>query len=438
MNYGQVCKYLDDCLIFGIKPGLERIRKLLELLGNPQKKVGFIHIVGTNGKTSTTRIAAAILKNHGIKTGYYISPHIKSYKERIWIDGEDVSEKKFSGAFNKIYIYIKKVNEMDIEGPLTQFEIITAMAFKLAESEGIRAMALEAGMGGRWDATNVARAEVVGLTGVSLEHTKILGNNIREISSEKVQVIKENTLVATTSTDREVLEIIEGKVRSTDSRLFLYGKDFYIQKKVNLGLYGWLLDIKGVKDTCRKLKLPIPGIYQPLNLSLAMVLAELYLETLNKKLDCKKVKGSIENLKIKGRFEIVRENPLVIADASHNPEGIEKLAESMAGYFPKRKKIIIFAVLKDKDYESMVEKIINVSDILILTSSLTGRSLDAGKLEEVVRRKAKESRNNTGYPVEIYRIKNIKNSIKFALKISDINDIICITGSITNLEDVVK
>jgi dihydrofolate synthase / folylpolyglutamate synthase len=438
VNYGQVCKYLDDCLVFGIKPGLERVHKLLELLDNPHKKVDFIHIVGTNGKTSTTKITASILKNHGIKTGCYISPHIKNYTERIWIEGGDVSRVKFSGAFNRIYPSIKEVNEMDMEGSLTQFEILTVMAFELAWNEGLKVMVLEAGMGGRWDATNVARADVVGLTGVSLEHTEILGNTIEEISAEKVQVIKKNALVAAGSGRDEVLNILRSKVRETNSQLFLYRKDFYIRKEINLGLGGWLIDIKSIRDTCREIRLPAPGVYQPFNLSLAMVLAELYLETINKELECKKVKDGIENLKIKGRFEVIREKPLLIADASHNPEGMEKLAENMANYFPERKKIIILAVFKDKDYETMVDKIIGVSDILILTSSQTGRSLDASRLEKVAGRKAGNAGNKGGCPTGIYRIDNIENSIKFALKISGINDIICITGSITNLEKVIK
>jgi len=438
VNYGQVCKYLDDCLVFGIKPGLERVHKLLELLGNPHKKVGFIHLVGTNGKTSTTKITAAILKNHGIKTGYYISPHINNYTERIWIEGEDVSRRKFSAAFNRIYPRIKEVNEMDMEGPLTQFEILTVMALELAWHEGLQVMVLEAGMGGRWDATNVARADVVGLTGVSLEHTEILGNTIEKISSEKVQVIKENALVASGSSKGRVLDILRRKVGETKSRLFLYGKDFYIKKEINRGLDGWLLDIKVIRNTCSEVKLPVPGVYQSLNLSLAMVLSELYLGTINKELECRKVKDIIRNLKIKGRFEVIRKRPLLIADASHNPEGMEKFAENMANYFPERKKIVILAVFKDKDYEKMVEKIVSVSDILILTSSLAGRSLDASRLEEVARRKAGGNGNEAGCPAEIYRVDNIENSIKFALKISGINDIICITGSITNLENIVK
>ncbi len=438
MEYGQVCKYLDDCLIFGIKPGLARIKKILELLDNPQKKVEFIHVVGTNGKTSTTSIAARILKYHGIKTAYHISPHINSYTERIWLNGKDVSRKKFSRNFDRIYPCIKDVNKMNLKGPLTQFEIITAMAFKLAEDEGIEAMVLEAGMGGRWDATNIADSKVAGLTGVSLEHTELLGGTIEKIASEKVEVIKKNALVATTCCDKEVLQILGQKVVDTDSVLFLSGKDFYIQKKVNLGLGGWLLDIKGVKNIYRDLKLPLPGDYQPLNLSLGLVLAELYMKTKNKELIEKKVRESLKYLKVRGRFEIIREKPLVIADASHNPEGIENFVKNINCYFGSRRKIIIFAVLKDKDYESMVKKIIGASDVLILTSSLTERSLDTGRLEEAVREKIKELANGSSREVELYKMDNIEDSIKFALKISGINDIICITGSITNLENIVK
>jgi len=438
VNYRQVCKYLDGCLIFGIKPSLVRIEKILQFLDNPQKKVDFIHIVGTNGKTSTAKMVAGILSYHGIHTGYHISPHINSYTERMWISGKEVSEKEFTEVFDQIYPYIQKVNKMDLGGPITHFEIISAMAFKLAENEGIEVMVLEAGMGGRWDATNIADSKVVGLTGVSLEHTDMLGSTIREITSEKVEVIKEKALAATTSCDREVLEILNRKVKDTDSRLFLFEKDFYIQRKVDLGLEGWLLDIKGIKNVYKNLPLKLVGQYQPLNLSLAIVLAELYLGTRKKEISEKKIKESMSGIRVRGRFEIIRKKPLVIADASHNPEGVENFARDVDRYFGNRKKIIIFAVLKDKDYESMVENIIGISDTLILTSSLSSRSLDTSELEKVVKRKIEWLKDAGRLSGKVHKIDTIENSIKFALKISGRNDIICITGSITNLENVVR
>ncbi len=438
MNYSQVSKYLDDCLIFGIKPGLERIEKILQLLGNPHRKIDFIHIVGTNGKTSTTKMVAGILNHQGIRVGYHISPHISSYTERIWICGKEVSEEKFAGVFGQINPYIDLVNKMDLNGPITQFEMISAMAFKLAENESIDVMVLEAGMGGRWDATNIACSKVVGLTGVSLEHTDILGNTIREITAEKVEVIKEGAMVATTSSDPDVLAIITKKVKDTGSSLFLSGKDFGIQKKMDLGLEGWILDIKGTNKVYRDLRLHLLGQYQPLNLSLAIILSELYLKNKKRKIIDEKLSEILPDIKVSGRFEIIRKRPVVVADAAHNPEGIENFVEDIVRYFGKRKKIIIFAVLKDKNYEEMVEKIICVSDVLILTSSLDRRSLNTNELEKVVGSKIKSFKSISKLAGEIYKVDNIENSLRFALKISGRNDIICITGSITNLGNIIK
>ena len=185
MDFKQVTKYLDDALIFGIKPSLIRIDKILELMGGPQKDCDHIHIVGTNGKTSTTIMLANILRKMGFKASYHISPHIDSYTERIWLDGSLISEDEFTMAFEKMYPYIEKVNGMDLGGPITQFEIISALAFMIARDKGMQVMVQEAGMGGRWDATNAADSCVAGLTGVSLEHTAILGDTMEEITTGK-------------------------------------------------------------------------------------------------------------------------------------------------------------------------------------------------------------------------------------------------------------
>ena len=428
-KYHQVTRFLDECLIFGIKPSLVRIRKILELLNSPQKKVNFIHIVGTNGKTSTTVIVSNILYGHGIKCGYHISPHINEYTERMWICGRQVSRERFAEVFNEIYPYVEEVNKLDMEGPMTQFEIIAAMAFKLAEDEKLQVMVLEAGMGGRWDATNAADSKVVGFTGVSLEHTSILGGTISEIAIEKAQVIKRNSSVATLSTDNKVLSILQDKTAETNSRLFLYGKDFSIIRKARMNLSGWEVDIKGLKSEYLNLKIPLNGNYQPLNLALSVAVSELYLEIAGRKIEKNLLKNVLKKVRVMGRFEIIRKNPLVVADTSHNPEGIKNFAQNLKDNFADLKKIIIFAVLKDKDYKKMISYIVPQSDILILTSSGTARSLDIDSLENEVYKLKK-------IPKEIYKVDNIKNSLNFALNISKSNGIICITGSITNLEHI--
>ena len=312
---------------------------MLELMEAPQKNTDFIQIVGTNGKTSTTFMLANILYHQGISTACHISPHIDSYAERFWINGEQISEERFIRIFEAVYPDIEKINKMGLGGPITQFEIITAMSFKLAEMENIRVMVSEAGMGGRWDATNAVDAAIVGFTGVSLEHTDILGSTIEEIASEKAEVIKDNSSVAVLTGDPQVLDIINEKVKQKNARLFLSGRDFKVARAQNLGLKGWDLDIKGISSDYNGLDLEVLGDYQPLNLSLAVTLAELYLELQGRKMDQEKLNGSLDDLHIKGRFQVLMEEPIVIADASHNPEGIKNFIKNVKGYF-KGKKVI--------------------------------------------------------------------------------------------------
>lgn len=434
MNFSQVSKYLDDALIFGIKPSLVRIKKILQLMGDPHKETDFIHIVGTNGKTSTTVILAEILKGQGFKSAYHISPHITSYCERIWIDGANIAENKFADTFSQIYPYIKEVNSLDLGGPITQFEIITAMAFVAAKNSGTEVMVLEAGMGGRWDATNAADAKVAGLTGISLEHTRILGNTISEIAAEKVEVIKKGAMVAAISTDPEVLDILRQKTSIMGAGLYLYGRDFKISSKESKGLLGWKIAVEGIYSKFSSIEVPLIGDYQTLNLSLAIVLAELYLDTGGRRLDAGPINKSLAGMHVKGRFEMIRKDPMVFSDVSHNPEGMDKFNQVMDKYFKSRKKTIIFAVLADKDYGIMIKKVLEAADRLILTSSHTERSLSVEKLQQKTVEIMGKDPDGTGRPDEVYAMDSVENSLNYALKISGTNDIICITGSPTNLE----
>jgi len=434
LDFKEVCNYIDKTLIFGIKPNLFRISEILNLLNNPEKKVNFIHIVGTNGKTSVTKITSAILKEHNLKVGYYISPHIYSYTERISINGNDISQIKFTKAFEEILPLINKVNKMNYGGEMTQFEILTAMMFYVAYNEKLDVMVMEAGMGGRWDATNVANAKVVGLTGVSLEHTQILGKTIKEIAKEKAEVIKTKSFVATSSNDLQVLRILKQKIKETNSSLYLINKNFFIKDIKKDDFEGFTVDIHGIYDDYNNIEFPILGDYQKNNLCLAVALSELFLE---KKLDNKKLNQSLKNTKIIGRFQIMKREPIFIADASHNPEGIKNLILNISKYFKNNKKIIIFSVLKDKNYKEMIKDILNIADLLILTSSQTNRSLSVDELEEEVKKEIKIKKNkNEKVPEIIYKINDIENSIKYSLNIALKNDIICLTGSITNLEFV--
>lgn len=437
-TYQQATRYLDDCLIFGIKPSLIRINRLLKLMGEPQNKVDSIHVVGTNGKTSTSIMIANILYSQGIRCGFHISPHVSEYTERMWFCGKEIQKKRFAKLLNDIFPYIEKVNSLDLGGKMTQFEIIAAMAFELAAQEKLKVMIHEAGMGGRWDATNAAYSRVAGLTDVSLEHTRILGKTIREIAMEKVQVIKNGALVATLSQNEIVLSVLKGHIRSKKVKIFLSGIDFSILRKQKKYLKGWNIDVSGIYDKYLDLDIPLLGDYQPNNFSLALVLSELYLSTLSKTIDKDRLRESISRIKIKGRFELIKRRPVVIADASHNPAGIKSFVKNVIENFRGKNIIVIFSVLKDKDYKKMLSMVLKVASKLILTSSKTPRSLGTGKLKKEAIGLINDLKDQgTDVVKEIFEIDTILNSLKYALKIAKSNDIICITGSITNLEHVV-
>ena len=434
MNYLEVCKYLDNALVFGIKPNLLRINRILEMLGSPHKKIEFIHIVGTNGKTSTTKITSAILNSHDCSAGYYISPHINSYTERISIRGRDISQDNFTEVFKEIFPFIEKVNEINLGGEMTQFEILTAMMFYAGCKEKLKVIVLEAGMGGRWDATNAANARTVGLTGVSLEHTAILGATIEAITKEKVEVIKNKSSVATASTDEDVLKILKEKIIKTGSDFYKIGSDFAVKSVKKNSISGFTADLKGIYGTYENIIFPLPGDYQKSNLILAIVLSELFL---GYELNTEKINHGLAQTNISGRFQLMKTNPVFIADASHNPEGIINLTENLDDYFKSSRKIIIFSVLKDKEYKKMIRAVLQVSDIVIVTSSYSERSLEINLLEEeVLRQSQKLKKECLKSPKLIYKIDNIENSIKYSLSIALKNDIICLTGSITNLEFV--
>ncbi len=436
-KFKEAADYLNKTLAFGIKPGLERINKFLELSGHPEKNTDFIHIVGTNGKTSVTKITASILKEHGFKTGYYVSPHINSYTERLAINGEELNKETFGSIFNEILPLVSKVNSLNINGSMTQFEILTSMMFFICQKMKLDVMVMEAGMGGRWDATNVVNASVVGLTGVSLEHTQILGKTIAQIAAEKAEVIKSKCLIASNSTNFAVNNILMKKAAQTGSKLFIFKKDFKIIKTLNESVEGTELDIKGIHKDYQNIFIPLAGDYQEKNLLLSVVLAELYMNSAMSGIEQKKINKALKKTNISGRFQLIKKEPVFIADASHNPEGIKNFVKNIDRYFPNKKKIIIFAVLKDKNYKKMLQEIIKTADILIISSSLSDRSLLLNEARQTLSDiMAMPKFENKKAAKEIVLIDNIKNSIKYALNLAKKGDIIALTGSITNLEFV--
>ncbi|MHB1390628.1 MAG: bifunctional folylpolyglutamate synthase/dihydrofolate synthase [Thermoleophilia bacterium] len=415
--------YLDDLDRFGMKLGLSRIQKLLKALGNPEKKLKVIHVVGSNGKSSTARMLAAILNGQGIKTGTYLSPHLVDFPERFLVNGREIGEK----PFEKLILHVKKAAE-DVNsrsrssGPLTQFEILTAAAFLYFHQQKVGAAVIEAGLGGRYDATNVTESRVQVLTNVVLEHTDVLGETIPEIVREKAAVIPEKGNVVLGALSDEALAETMKICKRNQAKVLTFDDDFSLLKG-----RGDAFDVWAARGQYSDLLLTLFGQYQRTNCAVAVQAAELFMR---KVLDEKKLKRSLLKISIPARMEVISEKPMIILDGAHNPAGIEVLIKSLATLVQTRRVLCVVSILKDKDAAAMLGRLLEFCDILFITENSNPRCSSAQELSnlDVV----KESH------VQTFVARESQSALESAFKLASIRDVILVTGSLYLLADIKK
>lgn len=324
-NYNDALKLLTSKGKFYINLGLDRIEAVLNLMDNPQEKLRCIHVAGTNGKGSTCAIIASILKESGRRVGLYTSPHIFKYTERIKINNTDISERDFTDLVFQITALADK-NKIH----LTEFEILTAVMFKYFADNKVDIAVVETGLGGRYDATNVMKSNLCAIiTHIDYDHTERLGNTLEKIASEKAGIIKKNCPVITS----EGYEVIKDEADKNNSLLIL---------------------TQPFSDTSH---LALKGLIQQENLSLALCTIKF----LFKDIDEKTILKGMENVQHPCRFQIIKEKNIVI-DASHNPNGINALRESLDFYFPDRQLRFVFGCLKNKAYTKMIKDLFRKGD----------------------------------------------------------------------------
>lgn len=325
MNYSDAVKLLTSQGKFHIELGLDRISKVLELLKNPQDELKCIHVAGTNGKGSVCAIVAAVLKEAGIKTGLYTSPHIFEYTERIQINGEQISKDDFAKYVN----YICQIaDENSIH--LTEFEILTAMMFKYFADNKVEVVVLETGLGGRFDATNVIKSNLCAIiTHIDFDHTERLGKTLSKIAFEKAGIIKENCPVITS----EGYEIFRDTADEKNS--------MYIM-------------VSPFEDTTN---LSLKGLHQQANLSLALAAVRYVFPKISEVI----IQSALKKVVHPCRFQFIEEKNMII-DAAHNPNGIAALKESLDFYYPDKSKHFIFGCLRNKDYKTMMEELFDKND----------------------------------------------------------------------------
>jgi dihydrofolate synthase/folylpolyglutamate synthase len=350
--------------LFGMRFGLDRMRRLMTALGHPERSFGSIHVVGTNGKSSTVRMVAAILARHGLPTGAYLSPHLVNFAERIRIDDADLEPSAFGNAVGRALHAAELVDRSaDPDDRVTQFEALTAAAYHELARRGVEVAVIEAGLGGRYDATNVIPSKVQVLTSVALEHTRWLGPTIEAIAREKLDVVRPGgTLVLGPNLHRDAVAVAEEVAAERGATIVRAGTD----PGTSVGAL---------------------GAFQRRNFAVARAAAEAYLG----ELDPEAVDAAAADVRVPGRLQIFGERPLTLLDGAHNPDGIAALAEALseiragvaAGVAAPGRLVAVVSILDDKDAPTMLATLLPACDALVLTTSQNPRALPPPTLQSL-------------------------------------------------------
>lgn len=373
-------------------PRLDAMRMAMDFLGDPAHSAPVIHITGTNGKTSTARLIERLLMAHDLRPGRYTSPHLERINERICVDGEPVDDRTFVRVWDEIRPYLDIVDQRltgQGEVPLTEFEAMTALAFAVFADAPVDIMVLEVGLGGAWDATNVADAQVSVVTPVDLDHTHMLGETVEEIATEKSGIIKDGGFLVSAVQAPGVAEILLNRARECGAEFRFEGVEFGVTDRTP-GVGGQVVSFQGLAGRYESLALPLFGEHQAENASLAVAAVEAMLGGGEKELSLDLVRTAFEEVVSPGRLEVVRTAPVVVLDAAHNPHGMIASAAAVKESFDVRQLNIVLGVLRDKDaagmLEIMREQYAESTDFetrLYLTASTSPRAIPAQELAEI-------------------------------------------------------
>jgi dihydrofolate synthase/folylpolyglutamate synthase len=370
----------------GLQPRLAPTRRVVELLGDPQRAYPIVHITGTNGKTSTSRMIESILRASGLRTGLLTSPHLVRLNERIMIDGEPISNEGLVTNWQDIQPYVAMVDaELDIAGEphLTFFEAFTALAFASFADAPVDVAVIEVGMGGEWDSTNVGDGQVAVFTPIALDHTKRLGSTIAEIARTKAGIVKPAAAVVSAAQTPEGLAEIERAAELTESSIAVQGTAFSLLGNT-VAVGGQVISVKGLADTYAELFLPLFGDHQAQNAAVAIAAVEAFIGGGTQPLAHDVVEEGLATATSPGRLQVIGIEPTVIIDAAHNPHGAEALAKAVGSYFTFDDVTVVLGVLADKDARGIVRALAPIATRFQVTQSSSERAIPAERLEELV------------------------------------------------------
>lgn len=374
-DHTDALDFLDRRIGTGVKPGLERITGLLDVLADPHRGYPIIHITGSNGKTSTARMTAALCGSHGLTPGLFTSPHLQSVAERYEVGGEVMRPEELVAMIEEIGPVIE-LWEQRSGDPVTYFEVTTALAFAWFAERAVDVAVVEVGLGGRLDASNAADAEVAVITTIGIEHTQYLGNTLGDIAREKVAILPEGKTLVTGILPDEAAAVVAARVAEQGAGWLRFGEDFSVGD-ASQAVGGWLVTVEGIYERYQDLPLPVHGRHQLANLAVAVASVEALF---GRALDREAVAGAVAGLRLPGRMEVVRRHPIVMLDGAHNPQGAAGLAAALAEEFPTTRWRLVFGVMADKDLAGMVDALAPAAHAVHAVAADNERALPAAEV----------------------------------------------------------
>jgi dihydrofolate synthase/folylpolyglutamate synthase len=364
-----------------MEPSLSRIRALCQVLGDPQDSYPVVHLTGTNGKTSTSRMVDALIRATGLRTGRFTSPHVESMTERICVDGQPLSEEGFVAAYADIAPYLDVVDAEETYR-LSFFESMVGMALAAFADAPVDAAIIEVGLGGLWDATNVVDGKVAVIGPIAVDHAKYLGDRPELVATEKSGIIKPGAVAVCAGQLPEVARVVAGRAAEVGATVEWEGVGFGVESRVP-AVGGQMLRLRGLRATYPEVFLPLYGAHQAQNAAVALAAVEAFLG--REPLDAELVVGAFEQVTSPGRLEVVRRSPTIVLDAAHNPHGAQATAAALEDSFVFNPLVGVVGVMADKDYEGVLAAFEPVFAEVVITQNSTHRAMPAEELAEVAR-----------------------------------------------------
>jgi len=438
VTFRQAEEYLLGLELFGMRFGLDRMHKLMTVLGLPQRRFASIHVVGTNGKSSTARFCAAILARHGLRAGSYTSPHLGSFRERIEVEEEPVSEADFAAAVQRAAHAAELVNRtQEPDDGVTQFEALTAASYHELARRGVEVAVIEAGLGGRFDATNVIPSKVQVLTSVGLEHTRWLGPTLTDIADEKLAVVRDGGTLVVGDLEPGVFAAAQRIASQRRARL-LTTEGGATSVPISRHKSPHPPEAPAARPAHRAIAMRAPGRFQRRNFALAAAAAEAFL---GRRLDPAAVQRAGAETRIPGRLDVVGERPLTVYDGAHNPEGARALADSLDDVLGEhRPRVAVIGVLEDKDAAGMLDALLPHLDRAIFTRSSNPRSLPPATLATLAE-KISESGDRSAPEASVPRADTVADpraAVDRARALAGPGGAVLATGSIYLVADLVR